>query len=161
MALKHPFIEIPEILLKARSHSEQGCLTPAHLEEVERFLTDHIPLLSEDYMQANFTSPESIDAFLSLGSEMRNRHFSGAVLAAARQLILCEARRAEPEVLWNAIRQLMIGDYPFSIAKGETGTIGAYPVAEDYFKAWARRIVPHKIWRILSILRRQLLMNKQ
>ncbi|MDD4196401.1 MAG: glycosyltransferase [Syntrophorhabdaceae bacterium] len=161
MGLKHPFIEIPEILLKARSHSEQGCLTPAHLEEVERFLIEHIPLLSEDYMQANFTSPESMDAFLSLGAEMRNRHFSGAVLAVARQLILCEAQRTEPEVLWGAIRQLMIVDYPLSLAKGKTGTIGVYPAAEGYFKAWVRRVVPRKIWWMLSILRRQLLVNRK
>ena len=37
IGLRYPFVELPEVLLKARSHSEQGCLTLRHLEEVERF----------------------------------------------------------------------------------------------------------------------------
>lgn len=37
MGLRYPFFEVPEVLLLARSHPEQGCLTLTHLNEIERF----------------------------------------------------------------------------------------------------------------------------
>ena len=158
IGLKHPFIELPEVLLMARSHSEQGCLTLAHLNEVERFFEEHIPLLSEAYMHTHFTWQESVNAFLALGAEMRNRHFANAVLAVARQLICCEARRAEPVALWDAIRQLTIEDYPLVCTQPTSRTVplAQSPAAESALKAWARRSLPPRVWIVLSRLRHRL-----
>ena len=160
IGLKHPFIELPEVLLKARSHSEQGCLTLGHLKEVEWFFDEHIPLLSGAYMNANFTWQESVNAFLALGAEMRNRHFANAVLVVARQLIRCEAKRAEPDVLWEAIRQL-VGDYPLASVQSvqpEEAAVSPLPltVKESALKVLARRALPPAIWVRLSQLRHEL-----
>ena len=143
IGLKHPFIEIPEVLLKARSHSEQGSLTLGHLKEVEHFFAEHIPLLSQDYIQANFTSQESIKAFLALGSEMRKLRFANAVLAVAKQLICCEAERAEPEVLLDAIHQLTIKSSVLSHA-------------QNTLKILVRRSLPPKVWSLLRKVRDRL-----
>jgi glycosyltransferase involved in cell wall biosynthesis len=155
IGLKHQFIEIPEVLLKARSHSEQGCLTLGHRKEVEHFFDEHIPLLSETYMNANFTWQESVEAFLALGAEMRDRHFAGAVLAVARQLLYCESKRAEPGALWDAIRQLAIRDYPLVRAKPEGQAMQPLSPssAESTLKVLARQSLPPKVWRMLSSLR--------
>lgn len=158
IGLKHPFIELPEVLLKARSHQEQGCLTLGHLKEVEHFFDEHIPLLSEAYMNTHFTWQESVDAFLALGGEMRNRHFANAVLAVARQLIFCESKRAEPDLLWDAIRQLTIEDYPLVCAqsKGQAvhslSSLIAASTASS-LKVLARQSLPPKVWGMLSSLR--------
>ena len=158
IGLRHPFVELPEVLLKARSHSEQGCLTLRHLEEVERFFAEHIPLLSEAYMHANFTWQESVDAFVSLGGEMRNRHFADAVLVVARQLLCCEARRAEPGALWNAIRQLTIVDYPLVCDHPTSRRVplAPLPIVGSTLKAWGRRSLPPRVWSVLSNLRHRL-----
>ena len=155
MGLKHQFVELPEVLLKARSHSGQGCLTLAHMNEVERFFEEHIPLLSRSYMHANFTWRESVDAFVALGAEMRNRRFADAVLTVARQLICCEAQRAEPFALWDAIRQLTIEDYPIVCAETASNTVpGEHPpIAENAMKKLARRSLPPRFWGLLSRLR--------
>lgn len=50
IGLRYPFFEIPEILLHARSHPNQGSLTVAHQREVEQFFDEHIPMLSLEYM---------------------------------------------------------------------------------------------------------------
>jgi glycosyltransferase involved in cell wall biosynthesis len=159
IGLKHPFIELPEMLLKARSHSEQGCLTLGHRKELERFFDEHIPLLSEAYMNDNFTWQESVEAFLALGAEMRNRNFANAVLAVARQLICSEARRAEPDVLWGAIRRLTIDDYSLVCAPPVAGQVipSLHSAAvENSIKVLARRLLPPKIWSRLSRLRHRL-----
>lgn len=162
IGLKHPFVEIPEVLLKARSHSEQGCLTLGHRREVELFFDEHIPLLSETYMNAHFTWRESVNAFLELGGEMRNRHFANAVLSVARQLIHCESKRAEPGVLWDAIRQLTVKDYPLARVQPEGQAMPPLSpaAAESTLKVLARQSLPPKVWRMLSSLRHRFrLMN--
>jgi glycosyltransferase involved in cell wall biosynthesis len=155
IGLKHPFVELPEVLLKARSHSEQGCLTLGHRKEIERFFDEHIPLLSKAYMNANFTWQESVDAFLELGGEMRNRHFPNAVLAVARQLVYCESKRAEPSALWYAIRQLTIGDYPLVCTQSDSQP-AQLSHAESTLKVLARQSLPPKVWSMLSSLRHRL-----
>ena len=162
IGLKHPFFEVPEVLLKARSHAEQGCLTLGHQKEVERFFDEHIPLLSEAYMNARFTRTESVDAFLALGTEMRNRHFGNAVLAVARQLICCEAKRAEADVLWEAIRRLTIDDYPLVCDRHEGQEMPPLPsaAAESALKLLGRRLLPAKVWSMLSFLRHGLRLRR-
>ena len=158
IGLKYPFIEIPEVLLKARSHQEQGSLTLGHLKEVECFFNEHIPLLSAEYMSANFTWQESVNAFIALGQQMRDRRFCNAVLLVAKQLLYCEARRAESEALWNAIYQLSVNDYPS--AQTQKDVQAHNPIAPYYaqspFKIMARRIFPPKAWIVLRNLRDRL-----
>ena len=155
IGLKHPFIEIPEVLLKARSHPEQGSLTLGHSKEKERFFEEHIPLLSHEYMHQNFTSQESIDAFLALGYEMRKLGFANAVLVVAKQLLLCEARRAEPEILWNAVHQLTLKDYLILYQEKEKQVNHSWvpPYAQSPIKILLRRWLPQKAWRLLRKLR--------
>lgn len=158
IGLKHPFVELPEILLKARSHPEQGCLTMGHLKEVERFFEEHIPLLSTGYIHENFTWQESVDAFLALGSQMRDRHFANAVLAVAKQLICCEAQRAEPEMLWQAIYQLTIKDYAIASEQPtvQTDQHSTAPYAENKLKVLARQWLHPKVWNQLRKVRDRL-----
>lgn len=155
IGLRHPFVELPEILLKARSHPEQGCLTLGHLKEVERFFEEHIPLLSEEYMHNNFTWEESVDAFMALGRQMRDRHFANGVLVVAKQLIYCEARRAESEALWQAVHELTIKDYPIACEQQavQTDQHSTAPYAENNLKVLARRWLPPKAWDKLRSLR--------
>jgi hypothetical protein len=89
---------------------------------------------------------------------MRNRHFANAVLAVARQLIYCESKRAEPGVLWDAVRQLTIGDYPL-VSEQLTSRkmpLAPPPITESSLKALVRRYLPSKVWSALSRLRRRL-----
>jgi hypothetical protein len=158
IGLEYPFIELPEILLKARSHPEQGSLTLGHLQEVEFFFEEHIPLLSPEYMSTNFTWQESVNAFMALGQQMRNRHFANAVLLTARQLLYCEARRAEPEALWSAIYQLSVNDYSSAQTQRDSqahkSLVPSY--AQSPFKIMARRILSPKVWIALRNLRDRL-----
>ena len=158
IGLKYPFIELPEILLKARSHPEQGSLTLGHLEEVECFFEEHVPLLSPEYMSANFAWHESINAFIALGKQMRDRHFAKSVLTVAKQLVNCESQRAEPEVLWNAIHQLTVKDYPIAYAQKEAQTNdSSVPFyAQSPLKILARRWLSPKAWIKLRDLRDRL-----
>lgn len=141
IGLKHPFVGISDILLKARSHPDRGSLTIGHLKEFEHFFEEHIPLLSEDYMHKNFTCQESIDAFLALGSQMRNRHFADALLSVVKQLINCESQRAEPEVIMKAIHQLTMS-YKFYI--------------EEKLKTLARKLLSPKARYTIKNLRNSL-----
>ncbi|AFW95216.1 glycosyltransferase [Dolichospermum sp. UHCC 0684] len=166
IGLKHPFIEIPEVLLKARSHSEQGSLTLGHLKEVEHFFAEHIPLLSAEYMSTNFRSQESIDAFLALGKQMCDRHFPNALLTVAKQLIYCEAQRAEPESLWQAIYQLTIKDYSVTVEKLniQTDQHSSAPYTDNKLKVLARRWLPPQVRIKLQQLRynlRHILLSSQ
>ena len=158
IGLKYPFIELPEILLKARSHPGQGSLTLGHLQEVESFSEEHIPLLSPEYMSTNFTWQESVNAFIALGQQMRDRHFANAVLLVAKQLLYCEARRAEPEALWSAIYQLSVNDYSSAQAQRDSqvhnSIVPSY--AQSPFKIMARRILSPKVWIALRNLRDRL-----
>jgi glycosyltransferase involved in cell wall biosynthesis len=159
IGLKHPFIEIPEILLKARSHPEQGSLTPGHLKEVEHFFEEHIPLLSPEYMYDNFTEQEGINAFLALGKQMCDLKFPHAVLTVAKQLLYCEKQRANPEVLWNAIHQLTINYYPIACYQPLTTKENqdlTPPYAENKVKILARRFLPAKAWNGIRKLRDRL-----
>ena len=155
IGLNHPFIEISEVLLKARSHPEQGSLTLTHLKEVENFFEEHIPLLSPGYMYANFTEQESIDAFLALGKQMCDRKFPHAVLTIAKQLLYCERQRANPEALWYAIHQLTINDYPIACQQLTTqgNKYSTPPYAENKLKILARRWLPAKAWNGIRKLR--------
>ncbi|MBU7583444.1 MAG: glycosyltransferase [Nostoc sp. TH1S01] len=158
IGLRYPFVELPEILLKARSHPEQGCLTLGHLKEVERFFEEHIPLLSTDYMSANFNAQESIEAFLALGRQMRDRHFANSLLAVAKQLICCEAQRAKLEDLWDAVHQLTIKDYPIACQQPtvQTDQHSTAPYAENNLKVLVRRWLPPKAWDTLKRVRDRL-----
>ena len=156
IGLKYPFVEIPEVLLKARSHPEQGSLTLGHLKEVEQFFDEHIPLLSADYMSANFTWQESINAFIALGRQMRERQFANAILQVAKQIIYCEARRSEPEELWKAVYQLAVNDYTITCKQKEIQihkpSLQAYDKSSS-LKIIARKMLPLKIWIPLKNLR--------
>jgi hypothetical protein len=105
-------------------------------------------------MHANFRWQESVDAFLALGAEMRNRHFGKAVLDVTRQLIRCESKRADSDVLWKAIRRLTIEDYPLVCAQPEglAKTTLDSAALESSLKALARRALPPRIWSRLSRL---------
>jgi hypothetical protein len=143
MGLKYPFIEVPEILLSARSHPDQGSHTLAHQGEVEAFFQGHIPLLSPEYMHANFRSDESIRAFVELGEVMCQRLYTKAILACGRQLILCEKERADADSLWTALLHLTVDLYlPLASLPYEKGRT-------QEFKIWIRPYIPKKIWSLL------------
>ncbi len=148
IGLKYPFVEIPDVLLKARSHPEQGSLVLGHIEEIERFFEEHIPLLSPQYMSAHFTWRESVESFLALGQQMRDRNFANAVLIVAKQLIHCEAQRAEPEILWQAIHQLTVHDYPIACQQKNkpTNHLAVPLYTQNPLKIMARRILSPKAW---------------
>lgn len=158
IALKYPFIELPEVLLKARSHSEQGSLTLGHRREMERFFEEHIPLLSPDYMQTNFTCDESINAFAALGKEMQKLGFSNAVLITTEQLLFCEATRAQLKDLWKVIRQLMLSDYPAALGQSDSfSSKSLVPIyKESTLKLMARRWLPSSAWKSAKRLRAKL-----
>lgn len=158
IGLKYPFIEIPEVLLKTRSHPAQGSLTLRHFKEFEMFFDQHIPLLSSDYMSANFTSQDSIHAFLLLGGRMRDLQLPSAILLVAKQLVYCEAQRSKPETFWNAIYQLTVNYYWLShpIAGNQANNFSIPPYLQSPLKIMARQILPPKIWIALRNLRDQL-----
>lgn len=106
MGLRYPFFEVPEILLYARSHPEQGCLTLAHLSEIERFFEEHIPMLSPEYMRRCFSSSQIMDAWVALGDQMRNRGLARSVVTVCRQMLECDLAQTDPAVLLDAINRL-------------------------------------------------------
>jgi glycosyltransferase involved in cell wall biosynthesis len=148
IGLKYPFVEISDVLLKARSHPEQGSLLFGHIEEIEHFFEENIPLLSAQYMSAHFTWRESVEAFLALGQQMRDRYFANAVLIVAKQLIHCETQRAEPEILWQAIHQLTVHDYPNAHQHKNklTNQISVPLYKQNPLKIMARRILSPNAW---------------
>lgn len=155
IGLRYPFIELPEVLLKARAHAEQGSLTLGHRQEVERFFEEHVPLLSPEYMQAHFTSSESIDAFVALGQQMRDQGFVKALLLVAKQLTFCEAQRANPEALWAGLQQLMIRDY-MSIAS-QVNQFKPDPLGmKDQVKTVAKQWLPFKVRQSVRSLQSKL-----
>jgi glycosyltransferase involved in cell wall biosynthesis len=145
IGLTYPFIELPEVLLKSRSHSEQGSLTLGHLKEIEQFFEEHIPLLSEGYMHKNFAWQESISAFLALGYQMSDRNFDSSLLMVAKQLINCEVERAEPEALFQALHQLSNNDYSINC---EQPSIKISKLGVSY----AKKLLKVLLLRILILL---------
>lgn len=106
MGLRYPFFEVPEVLLLSRSHSEQGSLTLTHLSEIERFFEEHIPLLSPEYMRRCFSPRESVDAWVALGVQMRERGLAPCAIAVCRQMLECEEVRTEAAVLLDAMNRM-------------------------------------------------------
>jgi hypothetical protein len=106
IGLRYPFFEIPEILLYARSHPNQGHLTAAHKDEVERFFNEHIPMLSAEYMCRCFLPHEIVGAWEALGVRMRERGFTQAVKAVFHQLFECEIIHKNPTLLFDSISRM-------------------------------------------------------
>jgi hypothetical protein len=106
IGLRHPFFEIPEILLHARSHPKQGSLTIAHQREVELFFNEHIPMLSSEYMCRCFSPSEIVDAWEGLGIQMRERGFTRGLIAVFRQMLECEIIQTDPVLLLDTIRRI-------------------------------------------------------
>ncbi|NJD24008.1 MAG: glycosyltransferase [Betaproteobacteria bacterium] len=106
MGLRYPFFEVPEVLLLARSHPEQGCLTLTHLSEIERFFDEHIPMLSPDYMRRCFSPREIVDAWAALGIQMRERGLVPSALAVCRQMLGCEMAQTDPAALLDAVNRI-------------------------------------------------------
>ena len=106
MGLRYPFFEVPEVLLLARSHPEQGCLTLTHLNEIERFFEEHIPMLSPEYMRRCFSPREVVDAWVALGVQMRERRLVPSVLTVCRQMLEYEMVLSDSRVVIDAINYL-------------------------------------------------------
>jgi len=146
IGLTYPFVELPEILLKSRSHSEQGSLTLGHLKEIEQFFEEHIPLLSEKYMHKNFAWQESISAFLALGYQMRDRRFDNSLLIVGKQLINCEIDRAEPEALLQALHQLSSKDYSINCEQA------SIKIAKHLGASHVKKLLKVLLLRVLILL---------
>jgi glycosyltransferase involved in cell wall biosynthesis len=140
MGLKYPFIGLSEVLLKSRAHPEQGSHTLAHQEEVEAFFQGHIPLLSPEYMHANFSSRECIRAFNELAEVMCERHYANAILVCGRQLVLCEKERADADALWTALLHLTVDLYP------AVASLTQKKGWNTRLKFWIRPYIPKRIW---------------
>ena len=106
IGLRYPFFEIPEILLLARSHPNQGSLTVAHRYEVERFFVEHIPMLSSEYMCRCFSPHEIVGAWEALGVQMRERSMTRGVIAVFRRMFECKIIRSNPDLLLDTIRRI-------------------------------------------------------
>jgi glycosyltransferase involved in cell wall biosynthesis len=104
IGLHYPFFEIPEILLYARKHQSQGSLTVAHQEEVKRFLVEHIPMLSSEYMCRSFSPNETLEAWAELIAQWKARGLKEGVIAAFRQLLEMRIFSTNPDLLFNNIR---------------------------------------------------------
>lgn len=103
IGLRYPFFEIPEVLLLARSHPNQGSLTMAHRHEVEQFFVEHIPMLSSEYMCRIFSPNEIYAAWAALIVQLRERNLTRGVIAAFRQILELEIVRTSPILLLDAI----------------------------------------------------------
>jgi glycosyltransferase involved in cell wall biosynthesis len=112
IGLRYPFFELPEIHLLARSHPNQGSISKAHLDEVERFYVEHIPMLSSEYMCRCFSAYEILDAWVELIVQLRARNVSQGVIAAFGQLLKLEFLRANPCLLFDNTR-LVNSSQPF------------------------------------------------
>lgn len=104
IGLRYPFYEIPEILLHGRSHPNQGSLTAAHRDELERFFVEHIPMLSPEYMRRCFLPCEVFDAWVELIVQLRARSMTQGIIAAFRQLLDLEVVRTNPALLFDDIK---------------------------------------------------------
>ncbi len=156
IALKHPFFGLPEILLHARSHAEQGSLTMGHLAEVENFFDENIPLLSPAYMAENFTPEEAVSAFESLGREMLDRSHPRAALLAMKQLLVCEAVTADPAVLWRVMSRLTARYDPSATLSNVSAAFFIRTSGRAMLKTLLRKILPSPVIRVLRRLRRML-----
>jgi glycosyltransferase involved in cell wall biosynthesis len=117
MGLNVPFFEIPEVLLFARQHSEQGSRTLSHRREIETFFREHIPMLSREYIQRVLTPAESLASFSELGRQMIVREMPECVALVCRQLIECELDRCETRVILEKVDQIIsMADAPDSNA---------------------------------------------
>jgi glycosyltransferase involved in cell wall biosynthesis len=103
IGLCNPFFEIPEILLQQRKHPNQGSSSAAHLEEVERFFVEHIPMLTAEYMYRCFSSLETIDVLVELYLKMRARNLNEPATCVYRLLTELEEVRANPNLLSNKL----------------------------------------------------------
>lgn len=144
MGLKVPFFEVPEILLLARQHSEQGSRTLSHRREIETFFREHIPMLSREYIQRVLTPTESLDTFSELGRQMVIREMPECVALVCRQLIECELDRCETRVILEKLDQIIsMADAPDSEA------------LTDRMKLRIRTILPVSILNKFSAFRQR------
>lgn len=104
IGLRYPFFELPEILLYARSHPNQGSVTMAHRDEVERFYVEHIPMLSSEYMRRIFLPHEIFDAWAELIVQLKARSMTQGVVAAFNRLLQLEVVRTNPALIFDDIR---------------------------------------------------------
>lgn len=107
MGLQVPFFEVPEVLLLARQHSEQGSRTLSHKREIETFFREHIPMLSREYIQRVLIPAESLATFSELGRQMVVREMPECVALVCRQLIECELGRCETHDILVALDQII------------------------------------------------------